>query len=287
MYLDANITIDYEERPGSPMVNANWSNFTATRILRCAWEDRHTLAKELIGYLKNPSVRYLPHQYEAELSNETIVGLYALNVRIEPFPREGLNQTTGSYKYAKLTVDYGVPEYDLDNLPFTPFTNTVLVSESLEPAAEFGTMTHKNLYWEDNTAIESTEVPGYLMPSADWVYTIHQLDAIPDAYFTHIGSVNNATVFSRQLNRSFATGCLLCRSPILSREISSLGNGLWKCSFRFSYRNNGTFASPKGWNYFPQLSKTGASVTWSRLCYDDSSSIKLVYPESDFSSIVI
>lgn len=284
MYLPCKITVDYKELPGSPIVNGSWTDFTATRMLRCLWEDRLTLAKELMGYVQGIA-RRLPHQYTAELSGETITGIYALNYRIDRFPKDGLNQTTGSYKYAKLTVDYGAPTYDLNNLP--GWQETALISESLEPSMEFATVGHKNLYWDDNTVIESPEVPGHLIGSTDWVYTIHQLNSLPVGYLNLVGYVNNANVYSRQLNMTFPVETLLCLAPVMTRETTSTGTGLWAATFKFSLRNHGTFAAPKGWNHFPQYSKTGASVTWSRVCYDDSGSIKYVYPLGDFSTIII
>jgi hypothetical protein len=280
MIVPCNITVDYDEKPGSPVERSSWTKFEVTRILQCDYSERHTLVKELIGYMDS-GVLHEPHEYDPAYSSEDIRNIYCQSVDIKGIGPKSSSHP-GAYEYAVLTAYYATPDYDIEPAP----GETTYVSESLEPAAEFMTVSHEGLRWAtDETYLNSTEAPGQLIRMTDWVYTIHRSETIPDAYFTLPGYVNSAAVYSRQLNKWFAAETLLCGNPSLSREITSYGVTAWTVTFRFTHRNMGTYAVPLGWNHFPHHNTTGAALTWDRIT-DSALTNRYFYPLGDFSTLI-
>lgn len=282
MSVPCEITVSgVEPRPGSPKESAAWADSHVTRILRCAWGDRLTLAKELLGYSEGGIV-HLPHEYEPAETSETWEGLYCYKVDMVGLGGEkpGLDTTTGNYKYAEVTAYYKTPDYTIPD-------EETYVTESLEPSAEFRTVSNQNLYWDAGatTKLKASEAPPRIIRHTDWVYTVHRAAAIPAEYFYLPGGVNNVPTYSVALDKWFAAETLLCCNPTLSREITSTGAQAWTITFRFSHQNNGTFSSPLGWNHFARDSTIGNDTTWGRL-YDVSGNIRYIYPLTDFSGLI-
>jgi len=280
-----NITVDYEEMNDSPRESLSHDRISATRTLKCAWTNRLQLAKELIGYTQvsgSDSILYQPHPY-APLDN-----VVAVEVSISPFAGIIPDPTSvkdAEYRHAFLTVKYETPSYDLP----TEGQQTY-VTESLEPAAEFLTLTHDKLFWDTNgeTLIDSTEAPARVIRMLDWVYTINRISYLPSEVFDLPGCVNKYDIYSWSLNRWFAWETLLCGNPSLRRETTSEGTTAWTVTFRFTYRNAGTFASPLGWNVFP---RPGQADAQGHIYYDsiktESGNDILVYEPKDFEGLII
>ncbi len=157
------------------------------------------------------------------------------------------------------------------------------VSEELQPASEFLTLSEEKLFWTSGTPptnpVTSTEVPTYLLRMFDWVYTLHNVISLPAAVFTLPGYINDASVTSRDLGRVFAAGTLLCGNPSLNRQITSEGITAWTVTFRFTYK-------AEGWNNFPRLSTNGTGITWGPV-YASDGTRKYPYTSANFGAIVI
>ena len=237
--LQGLITVDYEEVAGSPVEVYRDHGFEAKRIVECVWSDRLTLAQELRGgrrqmgeaYTYVPPQQY-PHYPAAVVSD----------VRIEPF---GAAQSSGdpntiAYQLARLTVEYRVAEFGTN-----PAEEETLITESLEPAAEFMTMPAEKLYWDAlaaNPLVES-EAPQRLVRMLEWVYTKHMMASLPNDVISLTGTVNDAAITSSRLGLTFPVETLLYNPPRLERQITTEGVKAWKVTFRFTYR-------PGGWNAF-------------------------------------
>ena len=120
-------------------------------------------------------------------------------------------------------------------------------------------LTKKDLYFGttgggDQVPLENTgmEAPAKIMRMVDWVYTIHWLPFLPAAVWTHIGTVNNAAIWSLTLGKLFEQETLLCGNPSLTRQFTSEGIGAWEITWRFTYRK-------EGWNKFPRTDNAGAA----------------------------
>ena len=278
------ITVDYDELVGSPTEELTFSGAVVHRQLICDWADRLTLAKELLGWTVG-GVLHPPDLYDPE-GDEPLYSIYARDCTVEPFIAPS-DVSGSSYKKAKLTVIYRTPEYT----EAPPAGETVYISESLEPAAEFLTLNRKGFYFGTGASKVSLEendleAPAKIDRMIDWVYTIHRVPTLITAYFDLPGKVNNAAVYSRSLNITFPAETLLCGNPSLSREITSTGITAWTITFRFTYKNSGTIASPLGWNYFPRTDNADSGGINYEQITDGTDAIP-IYTLADFSTVVL
>jgi len=279
------ITVNYAEIEGWPKENCRWNGKEATRLLKCAWADRIQLARELVGYgqlsgfdiIYHRAHRYAPFK---EIGDDAI----ALDVAIAPFAGSVPDPTSvkdAEYRYAYLTVKYGIPDYDL------PTEGQTYVTESLEPASEFLTLPHEKLFWQINPTkvpLESTEAPAKIIRMLAWVYTLNDLSSLPNEVYDLPGCVNKNDVYSWSLKRWFAWETLLCSDPSLRRE----GTSKWSATFRFLYRNAGTFANPLGWNVFPRPSEANdqGQIAYSPVKTEDGDDV-LIYTPTNFEGLII
>lgn len=273
--IPAAITVGYEEMTTpqqSPTEELPHEGFTATRILVCDWEDRLTLAKELRGYTEHSGDTIINHESHRYPHNEQLI---AMSVSIAGM---GVVSSPASLMVAEwtkgvLTVQYAVPEWSGSEDNEGP---TTLVSESIEPAAEFLTVSGKKLYWDASQADligEDEEIP-YLIRMAEWVFTMHRMPYVPSGSWTLIGHCNSSGVASKSLNFTFPAETLQFKAPRLSREITTDGYGAWQIEYRMTY-------NPQGWNkrFNP---KTAAWAT----VYDSDGDELVFHPKSDFSSFI-
>ena len=277
--LEGIITVDHEELDGSPTESYDDQGFKAVRVLQCAWADRLTLAEELRGgnryvgdqYVYTRPQRY-PHYEQATVAD----------VSIAPFgaTQAGADTTQASYPYARLTVTYRVPDYGSN--PAEEIEET-LVTESLEPAAEFLTLPHEGYFWKDGAdwvPLTETEAPQKLLRMLEWVYTRHQQTHLPSAVLDLVGKVNDSTVTSTTLGLSFPAGTLLYNPPQLEREITTTGAKAWRVTYRFTYR-------PSGWNKFPRRKKDGKDTSFETIYKSqDAGDPLVVYESGSFSQVM-
>lgn len=242
---DSKITVEFARVPGYPKERITLHDIEVVDMLQCIWSDRITLAKQLLGF-RIGDILYSPHEYN--FGDEPIRSISCRDVSIEPLQIGiELSESGVTYVKARLSVVY-------NNLPYSePETGVVYVTESLEPAAEFITLNNEKLYWDDDDDVNVNEAPNKIIRMTDWVYTIHQIRTIPSWVWTHPGTVNDSSITSRELNRTFPTGTLLCGNPSLSREITSEGTTAWSITVRLTYKAT-------LWNRFPRSDKTTDNV---------------------------
>lgn len=274
------MAVSYEEMKGSPREYVKSGLIEAERKLLVNWEDRLTLCRELLGYWSS-GVYFPPALYEPE-GNEILHNIYAYDCTVEPI--KAPSSSSGySYEKAIVTVKYKYQqiEYVDDNPTF--------ITESIEPAAEFLTLTRKGLYFgAGGSAVpldEDMEAPAMIIRMIDWVYTIHGVLSLGIAYYDLPGKVNNASVYSYALDRSFPAETLLCGNPSAHREITRQGLPLWTVTYRFTYKNMGTLASPKGWNHWPRTDNAdSAGIDFERIT--DGTDNVPIYTLADFSTVL-
>lgn len=276
----ARSTITLTDLPGSPAEEVSWAEANVVRRVKCNWSERHTAGKELLGYVSG-TILYLPQQYQPTNSSEEWTNVYCHKIEIVGLgeDRPGIDQSTGDYRYAVITAYYSTTEYNSETL----------VTESLEPSTNFLTISTEGLAWQgDGSPLATTEAPYQLVPLLDWVYTLHQIDSLPDAYYDYIGCVNATDVYSQHLDHWFPAETLLCNGPVVDREITTWGTKLFKATFRFTHLYNGVSAdgSPAGWNHFPRHTVTSTAISWERIC-DTSANWRDFYPTMNFWDIII
>ena len=278
------ITVDYSRVPGYPQERLSREGIQVVDKLQCAWTDRITLAKELLGFAIG-GILHTPHKYDA--GNDPLNNLYAMDVDTEPVM--GINQTTGEYTKAVLTVNYETPDYNIDDTGEA--NSTVYVTESLEPSAEFLTLGKEGLWWYGGQPVEDVETPSMIVRMMDLVYQVHHSLSLPDHICDYLGYVNYSAVYSRSFGRWFPAETLLYSNPSLHRTFTSEGVSAWDITYRFTWRQMGTFGT--GWNLFPRADYLDASGNVQFLpIYNDANTqtdatrVK-PYPTAEFNNIVL
>lgn len=227
------IDVAYAELDGSPTEDwdASGGQFKASRRLKCAWADRHTLMAQLLAF---PGVLY-EHQPETLAT--------ARSAACVPFGGQNGAGTMGIYADAVITVNYASPR------PGDPEVvgEDDVRSESLEPNAEFLTLDYRKFKWTDGDLLAENEAPGKLLLSCDYVVTRYAVENIPATVVSLVGHVNLGPVFASLLGISFSAQTLLYNPPVLSRTTKRNAAGIitsaWNVVQKFSAR-------PQSWNSF-------------------------------------
>jgi len=259
------VTKAFEEQ-GSPQEQWTETGLNATVVLRTNWADRHLIMADILNSYKGyPNVLAANGNYIS----------FAANGSIAPAPSRSdaavVGQQSLGYEQALLTISY-VPSGSLQ--PAGGGDPTEVYSESFEPSAEFITLNARNIYWKpDQTQRVEKGTVSKLVLSFDYVQTRFRLSSIPNATLTLPGKVNQAAVFSSLLNKNYPPETLLYNAPTLSRQINSLGEGLWTMNTRYSYREN-------TWNKYwrPDAGE------WTSM-YDANGAKYKNYELADFSSV--
>lgn len=218
------------ELDGSPTEAATLDSYRAVVQLRCAWEDRYSLASEVSAlsiYQRNPE----------SLARAT-------SVAIEPLTRvlsADESSLWGVYEESKITIEYTwskkSPQAD---------GNGELWSEELQPTAEHLTVDPTNLRWKTAVAALSKEqAPGMLVRGLDYVLTHFDVASIPAAALTLVGCVNNATVTGLFLGLAFPAETLLFNPPTAIRRVvmGPTPSLKWTVTYRLTYK-------ACGWNRY-------------------------------------
>jgi hypothetical protein len=170
------------------------------------------------------------------------------------------------YLDALVTVAYSTEEEDL-------------LSESLEPTAEFITLDYKRFRWSgaDGDPLLEGEAPGKLVRNLNLVRNIMKIVDIPVATLDLPGSVNHEDYVSALLGLTFPAETLLFQPPAMSRTITTAGAKAWNLNLKFSYK-------PWGWNKYWR-SKT---ETYERIYIVGMSGADPynMYPLNDFSDFL-
>ncbi len=276
--------IEYDHFPGSPTESGSWDFFTAVCNYKVEWQHRIRFIQDMLGFTTGSTV-YQAHQYIPE-GTGIIYNAFAISADIAPIIAQ--SPTAGiTYKYANVTINYSTPDYDQP-----PEGETVYVTESLEPAAEFITLNRDGLYFGTGASAvslkdQNIEPPAKIERMTDWVYTIHRVPTLPSEVLTLPGKINSAAAYSRSLNITWPALTLLCGNPSLDRQITSQGVTAWTVTFRFTYRNHGDAATPLGWQHFPRTDTvaTGNALLFERIT-DGTDNIK-IYEEASFAGLII
>lgn len=200
-------------RTGSPEASVD---------LRVAWASRHALMTDLLA-----NARPWPH------------GTYtrppvAFSCAIKPFltTSASVGQSI-TYDDAIISVVYNHQSKDL-------------VSESLEPTADFITLDHRFFRWgaANGPPLKQNEAPGRLRRGLNLARTLYNVPSpLTTQLLTAVGGVNNAQYVSSLLGLTFPIGTLLFTPPNLAITVDTTGTDGYTVAMKFMYR-------PEGWNKY-------------------------------------
>lgn len=193
----------------------------------------------------------VPWGYRYDFINEHHLELYprapwtqarCMSESCKPF------QTTQLADGTTTTPQLGAPrEYAIVTLNYTsnaPETKD-LITESIEPNAEFITLDHNDFTWANGDPLKDGEAPGRLLKGCDYILTFHEVYSIPSWVYDLIDCVNGSQFASRLLGSSWAAETLLYNPPKVSRKITSDTSKptAWSLELKLSYKK-------EGWNKF-------------------------------------
>jgi len=285
--IPCSFSIPFHELDGSPeevITNVTTGLQVRGRFI-CDWFYRIQLAKEFIGWTEAFGINIVvhePHRYSG-ISD----WLIASDVSISPMGK--MNSPDGStfatYDKAIIEVIYRVPRL----VETEVYGGQISITETIRSASEFLTYRSEGLYWGtggDKVALDGIEAPAMVHTMLEWSYNISGARSLPTALWGLAGMINDATVTSLSLGWQFPKGTLFYGNPVLSQELR-LDEVVYSLALTFIYKNNGTFLSPKGWNYFPRTLPQSPSVdvSWERVT--DGTNEKNYYTEAPFGDIIV
>ena len=177
---------------------------------------------------------YLPHRYP------WMEWAYAQSVQVEPFGVDinsaAIMGQLAVYEWAKLTVTYALPEYDLEG-------QSAYMTETLNGSAEFLTLPAENFSWDADKKqpLEVEEAPGYIRKMISWSITYHKVPYIPPTIWSFVGKVNSGTHTSPKYSIGFDQEELLYGAPSISVENFPDGSRSMDVSLSLVWK-------PGGWN---------------------------------------
>lgn len=198
----------------------------ASVTLRCKWSERHSLVADICG-----NRRAWPKGAAGLIPK-------AMTASIVPVPttEDPSGVTVGGefnhtivYGEALVTVNYSTEIVDV-------------VSESIEPFAEFITLDHRFFRWGagDGFWLREEEAPGKLVRGINFVR--NELDVKPpfsNDLLDLVGFTNEQPITAQILGRVFDTETLLYAPPVLTYKKDSTGLVKFDITKKFTFNQNG------------------------------------------------
>lgn len=286
-------------------------NATGKRVLRCRWQDRVTLAWQLLGgpcvlgqkgaptaaqyntkYSKSASdgdiALFSPHQYPYNPQ------LFCRNVSIVPEgnPIKGgpwdsridgaivpIPDTVNNFDHAILTCEYASPMEPNSG----PFLNSFF-AENFSPSTKFMTIPRNNLYWDaaHTIPVNVNEAPGLEIKCWQWTVTRRKISLTGNLLpllSSYQGCVNSGSMTSFVGGMTFAIGFVLFEGATLSPDSMNDGTPAVKAELKFK-------AQTVNFNLFPHVMGLGgtAGVKFDKLYTPDGNQFFL-YPAAAIGNL--
>lgn len=150
-----------------------------------------------------------------------------------------------------------------------------ILTETIEPEAEFTRLDYRFFRWSDGTPITDGESPGLLQRSLRLVRSYKDAVLVPTEIVTKIGTVHSGVYTSSLLGLTFPAKTLLLVPNPVSRTITTAGSEGYNFSIAWSFR-------PQTWNKFwrPNTLAYESLVNLAGTPY-------LSYPEEDLSALLV
>lgn len=246
----------------------------ATWMCQCLWEDRLGLKNALLGgsvnvtsvttysngwqYPDNPIWRALTVQTEGQ-------GVYAQGITAQQ--RTGNADTIGVYPRAKLTVGFGVPEYNL------PTYSNNIGEDELDFGVKTFPLPDKNfvLQYNDGTPCPPGQCRSVQVGVVNFSRNLYNVAVLPETTIQNlINCTNSSPIFGA------GAGQIIFKGGRSKHKITPQGNINWDVTFNFCY-----ITPPAGWNSLPQAGKT---PVWQAVAFTDGS---LQFPLKDLNALFL
>lgn len=291
------MAVSYEEAHGWP--KAVWvpEGFNGVRQLFCAWEDRDTLAQELLGGDREAWPYGVLAETDAN-TGEIIADPSSIprvvRVKVEPFPAQilpeaGSGQQRATYEKALLTVTYATGIYTLVGVD----GGNVLLRETLEPAGQFDTLNNTVFYRPDGAGgfepFRQIEAPGKMITRLAYTLTYHNIVGEGEPWAIFVGKCMKFMNYcnTRRWDTytkafSFPSQSLQYMYTTFDRSLGFNADQTWTIKQRFLAQYSFGKAGVLHWNrtWDP---KSETFIPY----YDAAGNVKQIVPDTDFRQLKI
>lgn len=224
---------------------------TASVTLRCYFNDREALVADILG-----NRRVWPKWSGA---NAPVATTAVVRDAPGTYATVGQLITPGN---SLVTVNYGT----LEHAAVGAFD---VVSESIEPAAEFQTLDYRNFRWgaTDGPPLKKGEEPGKLNVKVMLTRRIFKVPLPLHALvMSAIGSCNLASYASPLLGITFAAETLLYMEPSIERTLNSSGVSSVNLTQKWMFNPNGWNkywrAETESWSFIYPINRTAGGAAY-------------------------
>jgi len=255
MAIEPVITVPYEEMDGSPKESSsNDSGLSATRVLRCAWDDRLTLVEQLMGgvvIIDGVRTWTLPAKYPYDPNGiARVVNTPQIMPEGKPVGNAVGVEQFMSYKYAIITVQYGTNQQS-----YTSPEDEYLISNDLAGSIQVLTVPGRGKYFwtEDVLPVDIDNAPVKQIQMLEWTRTIGQVDEVPLIALSSVGKVNETAIDYSDYapgveSLTFAPETLLMLPVSMEDQFLPRGNILQRVTLRFMWMGGLTAVDVQGWD---------------------------------------
>lgn len=279
IYLPFSTNVTYKEMERRESIALGED--AGVRKLRCAWGDRITLARDLVGSIT--SVGDLQYVVKQPAPHPAIPGIVAIKVDIEGsgIPDGGVYADTSVIEHtdAVLSVQYGASKVTTGG---GDDPSVVLGDERISGEANFLQLPGEKVFWDasQEDPLDNVDAPTILQVVDNWDVTLEALPQVPAGIWNLRGYVNSDSVVSARWGKTFEPETLLLADAMLSSKIVSDGSRSYDVQIRMSYR-------PTGWNkFFRRGGDPSNPGTSYKPIYDGSGAVIKPYPVGSFSALL-
>lgn len=188
-------------------------------------------------------------------------------------PRAFSASVSGFYSESPVIGQTYVYDEYLATIQYSTDPNKTIVSETIEPDAEFIRLDHRNFRWSsDGAPLTEGEAPGFLQTSMKLIRKYFNQIEVPTLLLTP-GVVHNAAYVS-SLGLTFPAETLLLTPQPISRTVTTAGSEGFNFSVGFSYK-------PNGWNKYWRPD----TQTWDRIILANGTAYNS-YPLVDLTGVL-
>lgn len=239
------ITVSHVEWANSPQDGFRDNNqFWGRRVLRCAWDERILLMRQLNGGYRDDETGTwrLPMAYPWNL-NARVLNCSAVPYPPPPSGSDAAFDDGATHPYALVTVNYNVRQISTQ----TGETVTRLREYNFTTAAEFLTRSVKDnnqqpsLWWTaPSTPVNREDAPHIPLISTQMVLEIVETDSLSDHINDWAGAINSEAIDSDYLPSgypSMAARTLRYDGSQPRITFTSEGESRWNVVMMFTYRS--------------------------------------------------
>lgn len=279
-------TVSFVEWGNSPQDGFRDNNqFWGKRVLRCAWNDRITLMRQLNGGYR-----------EDETGTWRLPGVYPWNefARVQncsatPYPptptgSDAAFEDGATHRFALITVNYSVRQVGYQ----TSEDETKLLEWDFNSTAEFLTRPVKlnqqpTLWWTaPSTTVDREDAPNIPLISTQMTLHIYEVNNLSDNIDNWTGAINSANIGQAYLptaHPGFGARTFRYDGPVYGTAFTSEGDQRWDVILVFTHR-------AKEWNKFYRPGQKDPEYMYNHATNRDASDQYLPFDERNLNLMI-